>query len=155
MSHVASNSRQPWPVARYRLLQKSYIARTPDGEHELIDPEAPGVDPHVIWSGKPGPHMEATCELGQAAKARAGMQTLNPASQLSLVMGEDANLDNQIREMQARLTEMLMQRHHMATAPMPEPGAPMLQEPPPNAPEVIAAAPVAPPPVYKIPKPPR
>ena len=95
-----------WPAARYRLIQKSFIPRAPGDEHELIDPEMNGVDPHVIWDGKPGPHMQATDEIGSEAIKRAGRQTLNPTSELSLVLGEEQDLRKQLADAQ-RLVAMI------------------------------------------------
>lgn len=95
-----------WPAARYKLMQKSFIPREPFGEHELIDPERD--DPYVVWDGKPGPHMQATDEIGAEAIKKAGRQTLNPTSELSLVLGEEQDLRKQLAEAMKLVTFLSM-----------------------------------------------
>lgn len=163
MSHM-SHPGYIWPTARYRLTQKSYIARLPGEDPEIIDPELTGAngqplhDPFVIWNGKPGPHMEPTCPLGEEAVKRAGPQTLTPINELSLVLGEDTDLDTRIAKMHRELTQLMLQRQGMPTgmdqtlvhAGIPNGPA----EVPANMPPAPPAVAIVPPPVYAVPPPP-
>lgn len=68
-----------WPLARYELLAKAYIPRSPGREHEVLEAGA-----EVLWGGKPGPHMRPLDEAGEAAMQRAGSQTLDPFGTIQL-----------------------------------------------------------------------
>lgn len=147
-----------WPTARYRITQKSYLPRHLGGDFEIIDPDyvGPGLrEPapqYVVWDGKPGPHMEATDDAGREAIARAGKQSLTPANSLSMVMGEETDLDTQILGMQRTLQDLLLKRHHLAAPALVVPETLQTVASPMPA---VPAPPVAQAPVYAVPPPPK
>lgn len=77
----------PWPAARYRLLAKAYIPRSPGREHEVLEEGA-----EVVWDGKPGPHMQPLDEEGEAAMLRAGPQKLDPFGTIQLNAASEEEL---------------------------------------------------------------
>lgn len=143
---------QGWPTVRYTLTRKSYIARTPGGEPEIIDPDNDQHDPIITYDGKPGPHMDPMCALGKEAKARAGVQHLDPTRGLSLVLGEETDLAKQLQTKQLELMQLMLQMQGLAP---PQPGM-MLHMPASFAqvPPAPAAAPAAPAPAFHVPPPP-
>jgi hypothetical protein len=148
-----------WPQAKYRLTQESYIGRIPGARHERL-----GEGAEIVWDGMPGPHMEplddqARANVAHATKMR-GMQTLDPTSALSLVVGEVDDIDAETEALQARLDALKAQRTRAqiegrATAAMPPPT--LATVPAPVAapqPDVVTVLPGLPPPMRNAPPPP-
>jgi hypothetical protein len=137
--HIAKTPVAEWPLAKYKLLVKSYIPRRPGEEHEIIDPTheiTDGVfeDPFIWWNGKPGPHMEPTCDAGREAQARAGFQELDPTKELSLVLGEGAELQAKTADLMSALFALLGKQATLTNLQPP------VLSPPATAPVYPAAA---------------
>lgn len=102
-------SAQKWPVGRYKLTQKSYMGRIPGAEHELLEPGA-----EVVWDGLPGPHMEPLDAQGRAnvehAEKTVGAQSLDPTSELSLIVGEVDDVDAALDVLEAQKQALLARR---------------------------------------------
>jgi len=161
-----SQTPNPWPVARYRLTEKAFIPRQPGEDHELIDPDAvskSGVtpDPFVIYDGMPGPHMQPTCPLGEAAVAeakriKAGDYVLDPTKRLSLIVGEPAEMQSRAQALFAELLAIMAQQATMGAAFLAPGGALAAQavQPITAQPQAgyVPPAPPAPAPVYAAPK---
>ncbi len=145
-----------WPTCKYRLTQKAYIARAPGLEPEIIDPnrETNPDDPFITYDGKPGPHMQATCAVGQAAIDAAGPQTLDPTNTLSLVMGDVGDGALRMKELMGEMFAIMAKQAAVVAGPpavLPAPDAPFTPAPV-KAPAPIFAVP--PPPAYVVPPPP-
>lgn len=156
-----------WPAGRYKLTQESYIGRIPGADHEKLP-----AGTEIIWDGLPGPHMEPIDAQAIANVAHAertvGMQTLDPTSELSLIIGEDADLGNMEQQLLAQLAAVrarkqgavLSQGPSVIMPPAPVTAAPVAAEPiytqvPADAPAGTAPSlPGMPPPILNAPPPP-
>lgn len=109
-----------WPVGRYTLLEKSYIAKNPGGPHEVLDAGAV-----VVWAGKPGPHMQPMDDGAKKAVALAeqngGLGFLDPTSKIELIQSGDTTLalaQQEIADLRARLAQLLRVDMSMASEPL-------------------------------------
>ena len=133
---------QEWPEATYILRQAAFMPTKPGGRCQWLQAGA-----SVTYQGKPGPHMEATCEEGREALKRAGEQTLSPLNRLALHGTSDDDLLEAMRNNQA-FGEFLRLRAEREIPQVKLPGAasPVAVPKPPAAPPVAAAGKGVPPP---------
>lgn len=138
MSFVNKREVPKWPAGRYRLTQESYIGRIPGADHERLPPGS-----EIVWDGLPGPHMEPIDAQAHAnvehAMRTVGQQTLDPTTELSLILGEDTDLTAMEAQLAAQLAAVRARKAGVLATQGPSPGS----IPPPAPLAAAQAAPAA------------
>ena len=148
-----------WPTGKYRLKHEAYIARMPGFDHELLPSGT-----EIIYSGKPGPHMEPLDESATEACRMAGAEQMNLDPFGNVPMTSAATDDEVIAERVAAAVasafvkmglvpavQSVQQAQQTASLPQPPDTAP---EPEPVVPGLEALIPLPPPPPPPLPPPP-
>lgn len=81
-----------WPLGRYKLTQRAYIARSPGAMDEPLE-----IGTDIFYAGRPGPHMDPLDEAAEQAVSRVtgtgrDLSRLDPTKELSLVGGEPGSV---------------------------------------------------------------